>query len=103
VSNESDSVETSRQKRGPGPELKAGSPLAAAAAIRLRPSIEHRSQSLTRPRHAAAQRDSDAGPIAGLGQVTAFYAKLMGHSAVRSSRHRPEAGAMDQVSGPDRA
>jgi hypothetical protein len=82
VSNESDSVETSRQKRGPGPELKAESPLAAAAAIRLRPSIEHRSQSLTRPRHAAAQRDSDAGPIAGLGQVAAFYAKLMGHSAV---------------------
>jgi len=82
VSNESDSIETSRQKRGPGPELKAESPLAAAAAIHLRPSIEHRSQSLTHPRHAAAQSDSDAGPIAGLGQVTAFYAKLMGHSAV---------------------
>ena|SRR6266480_4290366 len=39
-------------------------------------------QSLTRPRHPTARRDSDEGPIAGLGQVAAFYSKLMGHSAV---------------------
>src|SRR5207244_12704399 len=81
-SNEPPPNEPARPKGRPGPELKAEPPLAAAAAIHPRPSIEHRSQSLTRPRHAAAQRDSDAGPIAGLGQVTAFYAKLMGHSAV---------------------
>src|SRR2546430_7814717 len=38
------------------------------------PVPKHRAlvRSLTRPRHAA-RRDSDAGPIAGLGQVTAFY------------------------------
>ena len=50
------------------------SQLAAAAASHF--------QSLTRPRHPTARRDSDEGPIAGLGQVAAFYSKLMGHSAV---------------------
>src|SRR5436309_15698252 len=83
------------------------SQLAAAAAIRPS-SIEH-SQSLTSPRHAAAGRDSDAGPIAGLGQVAAFYAKLMGHSAVLTAEthhlvlNRREASQIGCHSGIDRA